>query len=44
MSAGPILERASNILAERGAMYGDASAAMASIAARWSLNLWCRAP
>ena len=39
MSAGQILDRASNILAERDAAYGDASASMAAIAARWSLTL-----
>lgn len=39
MSAGQILERASNILAERDAAYGDAGASMAAIAARWSLTL-----
>jgi len=39
MSAGQTLERASNILAERAAAYGDASASMSAIAARWSLTL-----
>ena len=39
MSAGLILERASGILAERDAAYGEASTSMAAVAARWSLTL-----
>lgn len=39
MTRDEMLELASQIIAERGAAYGDAAVLMASVAARWSLTL-----
>jgi len=39
MSAAAMLRQAADILADRSKTYGDASKAMAAIAARWSITL-----
>jgi hypothetical protein len=39
MSAATLLDQAAHVQRDRQATYGDASKAMAAIAARWSLTL-----
>ena len=39
MTSEQMLQHAADIIAERGAAYGNVAASMAAIAARWSLTL-----
>ena len=39
MTGEQMLHHVAGILAERGAIYGDAATSMAAIAARWSITL-----
>ena len=39
MTSEEMLQDAAAIIAERGAAYGDASASMSTVAARWSITL-----
>jgi hypothetical protein len=39
MTGEQMLHHAAGILAERGAVYGDAATSMAAVAARWSITL-----
>jgi len=39
MTSEQMLQRAANIIAERGTAYGDAAASMSAVAARWSITL-----
>jgi hypothetical protein len=39
MTSEKMLQRAAEIIAERGAAYGDAAASMSTVAARWSITL-----
>ena len=39
MTGEQMLQHVAGILAERGAVYGDAATSMAAVAARWSITL-----
>ncbi|MGA8992509.1 MAG: DUF6378 domain-containing protein [Rhodoplanes sp.] len=39
MTGEQMLHRVAGIIAERGAVYGDAATSMATVAARWSITL-----
>lgn len=39
MTGEQMLQHVAGILAERGAVYGDAATSMATVAARWSTTL-----
>jgi hypothetical protein len=39
MTSEQMIQHAASIIAERGAAYGDATASMSTVAARWSLTL-----
>ena len=41
MTGEQLLQHAANIIAERGATYGNAATSMTSVAARWSITLGC---